>query len=58
MKRALLLTPCKIADLSISRVQGTGAGGIIDVDGTSKVEGCAEEGASEVQSWMDQSTSA
>jgi hypothetical protein len=45
--------PYKIGFLLISEAQGVGARGIADIKGASKVEGCAEEGASEGVAVMD-----
>jgi hypothetical protein len=45
--------PWKTVYLLISRVQGVGARVIADVQGASKVKGCAEEGASEGVAVMD-----
>jgi hypothetical protein len=45
--------PCKTMYLLISRTQGVGAGGIADVEGIGKVEGCGEKGASKGVAIMD-----
>jgi hypothetical protein len=52
-EEGIATAPSKTAYLLISRVQGAGAGVIADVEGASKVEGCAEEGASKSFAIMD-----
>jgi hypothetical protein len=52
-EKHITTAPSKTAYLLISGAKGVGVDGIANVKGTSKVEGCAEEGASEGVAVMD-----
>jgi hypothetical protein len=52
-EEGIATAPCKTVYLLIFRVQGIGAAGIANVEGASKVEGCAEEGVSKGVAVMD-----
>jgi hypothetical protein len=52
-EEGIATAPYKTAYLLNARVQGAGAGGIADVEGTSKGEGCAKEGKSKGVVVMD-----